>query len=421
MIDYFQKHGEFKPLINRLPDQNLGIVVVIPSYNEPALEQSLQSINNCDLPNCAVEVIVVINYPIGSPQEIIDNALECIDKVNEIEKSSGNTQLQFHYILASDLSSKQAGVGLARKIGMDEAAWRLYSLNQPSGIIACYDADSNCKQNYLVELDNLWKRFPKTHACSIRYEHPTEGNDFEQRIYQGITLYELHLRYYNQASRFIKFPFAFHTVGSSMACCAESYTKFGGMNRHQAGEDFYFLQKIIPHGNFKELNTTCVYPSPRPSYRVPFGTGRAMSKYLEDPNEQILTYNLNSFLTLIPLFESVDFLNQIKNQEIADWTKNLLHPALQVYLTSQGFAEKIAEIKANTNNPESFRKRFFFWFDAFKLLKYLNFANQDYFNRMPVEGEAITLAKGIGLKLPQSASSFELLRSYRDFENVTIL
>ena len=415
MNDYFNKFGEYQPLISTTPSNDLGLIVVIPSYNEPNLEQSLQSILNCNLPDCSVEIITVINYPINSPAEVIENASYCIEKVIEKGRVASNPRLAFHYILASDLPKKQAGVGLARKIGMDEAAWRLYGVNNPKGIIACYDADSNCMQNYLVELEKLWRNFPRTYACAIRYEHPVEGKEFDDRIYQGITLYELHLRYYNQAGRYIKFPFAYHTVGSSMACCAESYVKFGGMNRHQAGEDFYFLQKIIPHGNFRELNSTCVFPSPRPSYRVPFGTGRAMSKYLQDPNELILTYDFNSFLTLIQLFESINFLYCSENQKIIDWSQGL-HPALCEFLTSNSFIQKIVEIKLNTTTLESFRKRFYFWFDAFMLLKYLNFAHENYFKRKPVDGEAIALANKIGIELSLNSSPIDILKAYRKRE-----
>lgn len=410
--DYFQKY-EFNPKIESTPNRELGLVVVIPSYNEPALEKSLESLLRCKQPNCSVEVITVINYPFASLSEVVENAKYCTEIVKKIDYQSNNPKLKFHHILASELPKKQAGVGLARKIGMDEAAHRLFTVNNPKGIISCYDADSDCMDNYLVELEKLWINFPKTNACSIRYEHPTNGDEFEPSIYKGIAQYELHLRYYNQASRFIKFPFAYHTIGSSMACCAESYVKFGGMNRHKAGEDFYFLQKMIPHGNFEELNSTCVFPSPRPSYRVPFGTGRAMLKYQQSLDESILTYDFNSFLTLTPLFENIEFLYNSESQIIVNWTKEL-HPALHEYLIFQNINQKVEEIKANTKNLESFSKRFFFWFDAFMLLKYLNFAHENYFQRKPVDGESITLANAIGLKLPMNPSSIDLLKSYRE-------
>lgn len=410
--DYFHKY-DFRPKIGARPNEDLGLIVVIPSYNEPNLDKSLESILKCRLPNCSVEVIAVINYPSGAPADVIENANYCIEIVNRVNNRSNNPNLRFHSILAAELPQKQAGVGLARKIGMDEASYRLFSINKPKGVIACYDADSDCMDNYLIELEQLWASAPKTHACSIRYEHPTNGDEFDDTIYKGITQYELHLRYYNQACRFIKFPFAYHTIGSSMACCAESYVKFGGMNRHKAGEDFYFLQKIIPHGNFAELNSTCVFPSPRPSYRVPFGTGRAMLKYQQSPEESILTYDFNVWLTLSPLFDGVDFIFSTESDTLSSWVSSL-HPALNQFLTNYNFADRVLEIKANTSSLESFRKRFFFWFDAFILLKYLNFAHESFFQRKPVDGESIALAKEIGLKLPPNPSSIDLLKSYRE-------
>src|SRR4029434_9989987 len=99
-------------------------------------------------------------------------------------------------------------------------------------------------------------------------------------IYKAIAAYELHLRYYLQALRTAGFPHGYHTIGSSMAVRARTYMEQGGMNRRQAGEDFYFLHKLIPLGGFTELNSTTVYPLPRPSNRVPFGTGRAVSEWL---------------------------------------------------------------------------------------------------------------------------------------------
>ena len=92
--------------------------------------------------------------------------------------------------------------------------------------------------------------------------------------------YELHLRYLNLFSRFTGFPYAYHTIGSCFGVRAETYASQGGMNKRKAGEDFYFLHKIIPLGEFREINNTCVIPSPRESDRVPFGTGAAIGKYL---------------------------------------------------------------------------------------------------------------------------------------------
>ncbi len=414
--NYFHKHGEFRPSIQEKPNQKLGIIVVIPCYNELELNKSLLSLIQCIQPSCAVEIITVINYPEGSGNEVIAISKQSMDIINKLDSEMNNPFFRFHYIYAANLPKKHAGVGLARKIGMDEAAWRFNLIKNHQGIIACFDADSQCELNYLVELEKLWREHPKTSACSIRFQHPLEGLEFDEKIYTGIAQYELHLRYYYQAGRLIGFPFAYHTIGSSMACSASTYVKYGGMNRNQAGEDFYFLQKIIPHGNFKELNSTCIFPSPRPSFRVPFGTGRAMMKYLEGNSEPITTYNLDSFLALIPLFSSIDKLYNSDKEVIKNQLK-LLPGFLSEYLSAINADEKIDEVKQNTTTRESFRKRFFLWFDAFQLLKYLNYINETHFNRMPVASEAKRILK---LKKTDNLSDdpIQLLKIFRDLELV---
>lgn len=409
MHDYFTKKS-FEPRIEDRPSENLNICVVLPSFNEPDIEKSLNSLQNCKLPVRDVEVIVVVNHPEGSSSDIVqisENAISLVKMFNQKSKS-----IKFHPIQAFDLPRKHAGVGYARQIGMDEAAYRLFNVQNPNGVIACFDADATCQDNFLLELETLWLNYPKTAACSIRYEHPIFGSEHQESIYKGIVGYELHLRYYNQASRYINFPFSYHTIGSSMACSAQSYVKFGGMNRHQAGEDFYFLQKIIPHGNFRELNSTCIYPSPRASTRVPFGTGRAMMKYLENTSEGIKTYNLNSFLDLIPLFSNVDLIWDLDDIATYQLIQSLPKP-LADYLDRSDAVKAIRRVKSNTSNLKSFRKRFFLWFDAFMLLKYLNFVNENCYTRQLVEDESRRLGTIMGLNVNNKTTA-ELLRLYRE-------
>ncbi len=412
MPDYFIKKN-FKPKISEKPSESLSVCVVIPSFNESSLDKSLLSLANCKNYNGTVEVIVVINHPENSSFEIIEQSQKSVQLVNDFNGKHRNSKLNFYAIKAFDLSNKHAGVGLARQIGMDEAAYRLFSIGNPNGIITCFDADATCANNYLEELERLWEQNPETTACSIKYEHPISGTEYPAEIYKGIAGYELHLRYYNQASRYIGFPFSYHTIGSSMASSASTYVKFGGMNRHKAGEDFYFLQKIIPHGNFRELNSTKIIPSPRSSTRVPFGTGRAMLKYLEDVDSGIRTYNLQSFLDLTPFFSGIDSLWEHDDRTVQTFIKNLPIPTSQ-FLLDNDASSAIEKVKGNTANLKSFRKRFFLWFDAFLLLKYLNYANEYHYKREPVENEATKLGLLIGLNLSNCESTEKLLERYRE-------
>ena len=130
-----------------------------------------------------------------------------------------------------------------------------------------------CETNYFTAIESVLDTFPNTRGINIYFEHPVSGTEYPETVYRGIILYEMHLRYVNLMTRFTGFPHAYHTVGSCFGVRAESYAREGGMNRKKAGEDFYFLHKIIPLGEFREINSTCVIPSPRESDRVPFGTG----------------------------------------------------------------------------------------------------------------------------------------------------
>ncbi len=414
---YFIRHTDFYPRIIDIPIQDLGIVVVIPSYNEPNLRQALNAILSCLPTKCSVEVIVVVNYPEGSDDEVAKNAKECVELIGKYNEQFNNHKLRFFAIEAFNLPKKHAGVGLARKIGMDQAAWRLLKSENKNKIIACFDADSTCSANYLVELEKLWQLHPNTEACSIRYEHPLEGADFDLNIYQGIAQYELHLRYYVWAGWYIGHPFSFQTVGSSMACSAEAYVKYGGMNKNKAGEDFYFLQKIIPHGKFRILNTAIVFPSPRPSYRVPFGTGRAMTKYIDSEETVYYTYNIESFISLKRfLLAATSQLFEADKESIKEFLNSVEAP-LKQFLEENDFANAIDEINSNTSQIDTFKKRFFLWFDAFKLLKYLNFANQFHYPKMPVVEESKKLLIFLkGDDIPNLTDTKSLLKTFRSLD-----
>lgn len=412
--NYFKRH-KFIPLIDDAVDPQLGICVVIPSYNERDLDSALRALANCQRPQCSVEVLVVINFPEGSSDEILANAEECLQIVQATDSRLHDTRFRFIPIPAFHLPKKYAGVGLARQTGMDEAAWRLMQSESEYKIIAGFDADSSCATNYLVELEKLWVNKPQTRGCSIYYEHPIEGNDFESDVYSAIAQYELHLRYYVHATRYINHPFSFQTVGSSMACSAQTYVDIGGMSRRKAGEDFYFLQKIIPHGNFYELNSTAVYPSPRPSDRVPFGTGRAISNHLDSDTSQMLTYEFESFLTLKDFFTSApEKLYRVSRREMEKQLAKQPEP-LREYLLNLNFYAAIEEINANTANRESFIKRFFLWFDAFQLLKYFNWIHTHVFIKKPIRKEAERLAK-MELGYCGDGTVMDLLQFYRKID-----
>ncbi|MDX2189840.1 MAG: glycosyltransferase family 2 protein [Bacteroidota bacterium] len=359
------------------PNPNLKMTVVIPCYNEPALNTLLQSLCNCKPTIYQTEIIVVINEPENASDNIIQRNTESV-RVLEPFTSRNFEHLSFQGIYIT-LPQKTAGVGLARKIGMDEAFKRFRSVRkEKEGIIVCLDADCSVKSNYLLEIEHFYVKNPKTKAANIHFEHPLEG-DLESSLYEGIAKYELHLRYYVAAQKFTGHPFAYQTVGSSMSVRADVYHASGGMNQRKAGEDFYFLQKIIPLGNFGEINTTTVIPSPRTSERVPFGTGKAMNNYLE--TNEIYSYDFRSFLELKKLFDQiVNLYHTIDCQIII----KMLHPCLVDFLMKYQFENNVKEIKSNISNYDNFRIRFFKWFDGFMVMKYVHFMRETAFPDKPI-------------------------------------
>jgi len=371
------------------------MIVVVPCFNEPDLIPSLASLKNCDQPNCDVEVIVVINSSTENSQEIKNKNIETLNEAKIWSTQNSTSQLYYHFINVDNLPQKHAGVGLARKIGMDEAVARFES-NNKDGIIICYDADSLCDENYLVEIEKLFSTNSKLQGCSIYFEHPIFGQDFDENIYNGIINYELHLRYYVLALKFCELPFAYHTIGSSMAVLSSAYQKQGGMNKRKAGEDFYFLHKIISQGNFAELKTTRVIPSPRISDRVPFGTGRAMGEWVRLDSETYSTYSFNSFklirdfVKLIPNLYKTDF----ENFSAPNFFPNF--EVMQNFLNSENFKTAIVEIRKNSPSQETFNKRFFVWFDAFRILKLVHFLRDNAFENSSVIDEVNELLKGRG-------------------------
>ena len=190
---YLNKYAFLPPQLTEAPNSDLNIIVVIPCYNEPDLIKSLESLYTCDRPKGAVEVITVINSSENDSDKIKSDNLDSLKEAEQwgVKRRSGH--FNFHFIHVPELPKKHAGVGLARKIGMDEAVDRFHSLDR-NGITVCFDADALCEKNYLLEIENHFDKHYRSPGCSIHFEHPIEGNEFDPYIYQWIINYELNLR-----------------------------------------------------------------------------------------------------------------------------------------------------------------------------------------------------------------------------------
>lgn len=399
------------------PDISLKICVVIPCCNESDLLETLSSLASCNPTKSTTEIIVVLNSSEGSPDYILENNSKTLDNFNVWQRENNCSWLKFHIIDVQNVPEKFAGAGRARKIGMDEAIRRFYQINYEDGIIVSLDADCIVRDNYLTEIENSFLHNPDYNFFTISFAHPTKHPDIDADLKEGIIHYELYMRYYRHALRYSGFPHSIYTVGSCFAVKASAYIKQGGMNSRKAGEDFYFLQKMVYlNGNYGEISNTHVIPATRISDRVPFGTGTILKSWANGDFGVKYTYDFNAFIELKPFLLNVKKFFNCSKQFISEFARGL-HPSLHDFIKSGNTIEDIINISNNCSSAEIFEKRFFHYINAFWILKYLNFSHQQYFKKGLLEEESVKLLQKINYAIPAQKKPEILLDIFRQIDN----
>ncbi len=412
---YLTRYAQQREYLENEPVQdNLGLIVTIPCFNEPDILTTLESIYQCKPTKLPVEILILINHPAGSPLEVIKQNKSSYEEVNRWLQTHNERHKKFHVIWVRDLPVRHAGVGLARKIVMDEAIRRLLRSGNMEGIVVGLDADTTCDPNYLLEIETYFKTHPEANGANIYFEHPLKP-DTEDKKNIGIASYELHLRYMVHALRYSKFPYAFHTVGSCLAVRGSVYVKQGGMNRRKAGEDFYFLQKIIPLGDFGEINTTRIIPSGRESNRVPFGTGKAMMNWSKSGEKVFKTYNPEIYNELFHLFSGIDYLFNSKNSELEGYYREF-GPCMKKFIGLSDWTGKIKRIQTESTSLKTFRYRFFQWMNGLSTLKFIHYARDTKYRNVPVIEAYHWMIKQIGLNGSGANNVIEGLLELRNYD-----
>lgn len=410
---YIERFARFEQQLQDSPDPSLQTIITIPCLNEPNVMETLDALYTCDRPEHPAEVLIGINHSANAPEEVKEYNEATYRQIEEWSQQHADEKLRFYPLYYPDIKPKIAGVGTARKAVMDEAIYRFSQTGNSDGIIVCLDADCQIDRNYLRALESHFSENPKTPGCSIYFEHPLEGPGREEE-YRAILDFELYLRYYKNAFYWARFPYAYHTIGSCMAARADAYMKVGGMNKQQAGEDFYFLEKLIYQGHFTELNETRVIPAPRKSLRVPFGTGQAVTDYIEDDVEELkvfdpqLYYAVRTFVEKVPALWHLDpgrpeaFLSQLPD-------------VFRNFLGHYDFIYYWRESQKHAADEQSFLRRFFQWFDAFMALKFLHYGRNYYHPNIPVSEATGWLLGRFDLK-PDANNKQDMLKALRAFD-----
>lgn len=376
-------------------------IIVVPSIAEsstlPSLIQSLEQNDKAELSNTLL--LIVVNNAVSSSKEVKEENSKTLDYLRNLK-----TDLNLSFIDASsfrkEFDDKNAGVGLARKIGIDLALTKFDYGSLKKRILICTDADCVADSNYLSEISQEFNR-KNYEAAVVNFAHDISGNDQETK---AIICYEIFLRYYVLGLSFAKSDYAFHTIGSTMLCTPEAYVKVGGMNKRKAAEDFYFLEKLAKIYPIGKIKSTFVHPSIRSSWRVPFGTGRSVNRYLSNERNEYQLYDPKCFIVLKSWLEvfydrslsqpelvsgSLNFSDnpqeipkQVRNDKIRNQSSLLkisrnIHSALYDFLIQQDFENFSKKVLLNNKNQSEVNKQKHFWFDAFKTLKLIHYLRDE--------------------------------------------
>lgn len=370
---------------------DISRVVVIPAYAEKEmLFSTLVSLaKNAPASLENTFIMCVVNNAENAAADAKENNrqtieyLDAVIKKNHFKKIDADIELhplldilseanlKLGYINASSdglaLPQNIAGVGMARKIGMDMALRLLQNSSSPCNLIISLDADTLVRENYLSAIKKFFT--PSVKTAVLAYEHQMPADDRGQA---AILSYEIFLRYWVLGLQYAKSPWAFHSIGSTIVTSADAYLAVRGMNKRQAGEDFYFLSKLAKTGRIDYIRETCVYPSARPSFRVPFGTGKRIQRFLSgNCEEEYRLYNPRIFRILANWLEMMKNPPARGEDEILSKARKI-HPHLESFLNEAGFGALWSKIRRNAKDEKTLSRQFNDWFDGFKTLKLIN-------------------------------------------------
>lgn len=286
----------------------------------------------------------------------------------------------------------KGGVGNARKIGADLATYLIHAGRIESRWIRCTDADVKlpdsyfrCTADYASDKNIAALIYPFRHGGS----GATAASD---NVGLATQLYELSLRYYVAAFEAVGSPYAFHTIGSTVAIDVNHYAKVRGFPRREAGEDFYLLNKLAKSGKVLQMEEgpPCrpIKITARLSDRVPFGTGAAVNKMtaLEDVVQDYRFYDPRVFGLLGLWLQSWPAIWLTQSSQLqgdlfaghADCQLLVSKPQaheVQCLLDALGALKTEAALQhafRQSKSPEQFNRQMRIWFDAFRSLKLIH-------------------------------------------------
>jgi len=264
-----------------------------------------------------------------------------------------------------ELPSKQAGVGLARKIGMDLA---LPHLKNNKSFIFSTDADTIVDNHYFNAVIDYFNQY-NAEAAVVGFSHfPRENTTLGHLIKEYEKFLLLTARKIKEAGS----PYGYVAMGSTIVCTANAYTAVGGMSRKKATEDFYFLQELAKFCGVHTIPDILVYPSSRPISRVYLGTGFRMLQAKQGLQINNLYYSKYAFSLLKQWITIGTAAWKLSLFELLDKTgsKNI---ELKNFLLREGIEKIWKNLQSSSPSESHFIKQFHRWFDGLKTIRLLKY------------------------------------------------
>jgi len=405
--------------------RRFGHVLTIPAYGEEReLREALASIPAGPLGD--VLIVLVVNARADAPQSMRDANLATLEAL----RAGGgrgiplapNTAVHEHprgALLLVDRATRghelppRHGVGLARKIAADIALALWSGGNVASPWIHCTDADVALPTPYFEAVtpgaSTTRNASSTADGSGVANGSVVVGNSDAALLYpfrhvdatREALEYEISLRYYVAGLRFAGSPYAFHTIGSTLAIHATAYARVRGFPKRLAAEDFYLLNKLAKVGTIRSLDGEPIRLSARSSNRTPFGTGRALERARgrERDTAPLRVYHQDVFSdlgawlqTLRALAEAGDAADpaDLLPKQIGSWPSADLE-RLRAHLNASGAwaAARIGAKRART--PITRAKHLHGGFDAFRTLKLIHALRASGLDSIPLR-EALSKA-----------------------------
>jgi len=347
--------------------------LVVPAFDEAEdfLTHLLSNIADCK----NLLVIIVVNGPKDEGQAGYDPAptqrsqklMQALQNQHLSKKRATTCSLIVIDRVSQGLEiPHKQGVGLARKIASDVALALHHQGTVTSPWIYQTDADACLPQNYFTA------PMPQRGCVIFPYRHVSTDSE----VNAAVRLYDLHMSYFVAALKKHGSAYAHSSLGSTLSIHAKDYASVRGYQKRSAGEDFHILNKLSKITPLTLLPGPSIDVQARTSARVPFGTGPALSRIIENLRQQpdgsgYLSYNYASFKLLA---QGLAELNAACKNVHGDKVEFSLK--VDEILTELGLQRVLPRLTDTSTSPNQRQRVANEWFDGLRTLRFIHLARR---------------------------------------------